>query len=110
MHQDEIRCKECEDANDPQKLRAKMEAMRKQNAKNEDDAARFAYLYSGTKTGSNALIGIEMRMLSGDVPTLDEVRAAVDECMKTPNIQVQGREAALAPRSVPLERPVGREE
>lgn len=28
----------------------------------------------------------------------------------TPNIEVQGREAALAPRSVPLERPVGRKE
>lgn len=26
------------------------------------------------------------------------------------NVEVQGREAALAPRSVPLERPVGREE
>jgi hypothetical protein len=28
----------------------------------------------------------------------------------TPNVEVQGREAALAPRSVPLERPVGRKE
>ena len=29
---------------------------------------------------------------------------------KTANVEVQGREAALAPRSVPLERPVGRKE
>ena len=28
----------------------------------------------------------------------------------TPNVEVQGREAALAPRSVHLERPVGRKE
>lgn len=28
----------------------------------------------------------------------------------THNVEVQGREAALAPRSVPLERPVGRKE
>jgi hypothetical protein len=85
MYQDEVLCKACEKANDPQRLRAEIEAMRKKNAKNEDDAARFAYLYSGTKTGSNALIEIEMRLLSGDVPALDEVRAAVDECMKTAN-------------------------
>ena len=58
----------------------------------ERDAERFAYLYSGQKTESNALIEIEMRLLSGDVPTLDEVRAAVDECMRTPNTIAQGRE------------------
>lgn len=28
--------------------------------------------------------------------------------LTTPNVEVQGREAALAPRSVPLQRPVGR--
>lgn len=78
--------------------RAEIEALRKQNAKNEDDAARFAYLYSGAKTGSNALIEIEMRLLSGDVPTLDEVRSAVDECMKTPNAEFSGR-----PKAGPLE-------
>lgn len=66
------------------------ESLRKQNAKNEDDATRFAYLFSGKKTGSGALVGIEIRMLNGDVPTLRDVRAAVDECMKTPNAKVTG--------------------
>jgi hypothetical protein len=102
MYQDEMRCEKCDDANDPAKLHAEIGAMRKQNAKNEGDAARFAYLYSGQKTGSNALVEIEMRMLSGDVPTLDEVRSAVDECMKTPNVLAQGRAAGL-----PAQRPSG---
>jgi hypothetical protein len=42
------------------------------------DAERLAYLYSGTKTESNALVNLEMKMLDGYIPTIDEVRAAID--------------------------------
>jgi len=78
MYQDEVLCKACEDASDPEKLRAEIVRLRK-------DSERLAYLYSGTKTGSNALIDIELRLLNGDAVTLDEARNAIDEAMKTPN-------------------------
>lgn len=49
------------------------------------DAARFAYLYSDRKTTSDAMLSIELRMINGgDMPSLNDVRAAVDDCMKNP--------------------------
>jgi hypothetical protein len=36
-----MKCKKCEDANDPEKLRSEIESLRKKNAKAEDDAARL---------------------------------------------------------------------
>ncbi len=44
----------------------------------EKDAERLAYVYSGQKTGSNALVNIELRLINDDVPTIDEVRLAID--------------------------------
>lgn len=44
----------------------------------EADARRLAFAYSGQKTDSNALVELELRFLNGDIPTLDEVRAAID--------------------------------
>ena len=58
-------------------------------AKLEDklrDAERFAWDCTAAKTGSDALIRQEIRRLNGDVPTLDEYRAAYDEAMSTPYI------------------------
>ena len=41
---------------------------------------------------------------------LGAVNLMAREYFERHNVEVQGREAALAPRSVPLERPVGRKE
>lgn len=46
------------------------------------DAERLAYLYSGEQTSSDALSTIAIRITDGDMPTLDEARAAIDECMR----------------------------
>lgn len=61
--------------------------------------------------------GIEPNILeaTGHWPNVHGVPAEVIEKMRqrwetSSNVEVQGREAALAPRSVPLERPVGRKE
>lgn len=48
------------------------------------DSARLAFLYDGTKTGSNALVNAELKLLNGQTLTLEEVRAAIDEAMATP--------------------------
>ena len=50
----------------------------------ELDTERLAFLYGGTKTGSNALVEAEMRRLNGEALTLCEARAAIDEAMQTP--------------------------
>ena len=50
----------------------------------ELDTERLAFLYDGTKTGSNALVEAEMRLLNGEALTLCEARAAIDEAMQTP--------------------------
>jgi transposase-like protein len=50
--------------------------------KDRADAERLAFLYSGVRTLSSALIDIELILLNGDVPTIDEVRAAIDAARK----------------------------
>lgn len=45
------------------------------------DARRLAFVYGDTKTTSNALIELELRLLSGEKPTIEEVRAAIDQAM-----------------------------
>ena len=52
----------------------------------EQDAERIAYLYSGTPTGSDALINAELRLLNGRPLTLAEARAAIDNAMQTPPV------------------------
>lgn len=48
-----------------------------------DDARRLEFVYSKQQTESNALVALEVRMLDGDYPTLDEVRAAIDAARTT---------------------------
>jgi hypothetical protein len=47
----------------------------------EQDSARLAYLYSGKDTTSDALIKLELRMINDDIPTMGEVREAIDAAM-----------------------------
>lgn len=42
------------------------------------DAERLEYVYSNTKTTSNSLVTLELRLLNGEQPSMDEVRAAID--------------------------------
>ena len=46
------------------------------------DSDRLAYVYSGAKTDSNALVEIELRLINGDVPTIEEVRIAIDTAIR----------------------------
>lgn len=55
-----------------------LERLRAENAELRADAERLAYLYSGQKTSSDALVELELRLLNGDTITLDEARAAID--------------------------------
>lgn len=55
-------------------------------ASDAQDASRLAWMYSGKKTGSMALVHLEMRLLNDEAVTLDEARAAIDESMRTPLI------------------------
>jgi chromosome segregation ATPase len=57
---------------------AELARLRAENAELRADAERLAFLYSGVRTLSSALIDIELILLNGDVPTIDEVRAAID--------------------------------
>ena len=54
------------------------------------DSKRLEFLYGGTKTGSNALVAAEMRLLNGETLTLCEARAAIDEAMRTPPVLAVG--------------------
>lgn len=49
------------------------------------DAERLAFVYSGSRTESGALVAIELRLLSGEVPTIEEVRAAIDAAKEQSN-------------------------
>ena len=80
-----MKCQKCEDANDPVKLRAEIDALRKRNAKNEDDAARYRWL----RDSKNAypLFFIAQRdpnnivvQFTGELADMN-----IDEMMKTPN-------------------------
>ena len=64
-------------------LRQECESLRK-------DSKRLEFLYGGTKTGSNALVAAEMRLLNGETLTLCEARAAIDEAMQTPPVLAVG--------------------
>jgi len=57
------------------RLHYENEALRK-------DAERYRWQYSGAKTDSDALVNIQIRMIHGEVPALEEVRAAFDAAMK----------------------------
>ena len=83
MYQDEMRCKKCEDANDPAKLRSEIEALRKQNAKNEDDAARYRWL----REKGGAVWHIVDDPKNPKRATGAYYDAAVDDAMKTPNVE-----------------------
>ncbi len=85
------------------------------------DVERLAWHFGGAKTDSDAMIQIELRLLNGDVPTLDEVRQALDAAMKagiTPPAQTQPGArwryrlafAAPEPRALPSQpgTPLGR--
>lgn len=43
-----------------------------------EDSERLAYVYSGKQTACAALVKLELRLIDNDVPTIDEVRAAID--------------------------------
>lgn len=85
-----MKCQKCEDANDPVKLRAEIDALRKRNAKNKDDAARYRWL----RDSKNAypLFFIAQRdpnnivvQFTGELADMN-----IDEMMKTPNAKVSG--------------------
>ena len=54
------------------------------------DSERLAFLYSGKTTASNSLIDAELRLFNNNPMTLDEVREAIDEAMRTPFVQAVG--------------------
>ncbi len=91
MYQDEMRCKKCEDANDPAKLRAEIDALRKQNAKNEDDAVRYRWLRA--QHWNEAPLCVVARpkdavKLGHNCPSLDRLDTMIDDAMKTPNFDI----------------------
>lgn len=45
------------------------------------DSERLVFLYSGRRTESCSLVDLELRMLNGHLPTMLEVRSAIDAAM-----------------------------
>jgi ABC-type transporter Mla subunit MlaD len=45
------------------------------------DAERLAYIYSGQRTTSDALVNLELRLLHGEAVTMDAVRTAIDDAI-----------------------------
>lgn len=67
------------------KAKAELEALRAENARlrkqMHDDTSRLLYSYSVNQTTSDALIKAELRLLSGQSLSIEEIRAAVDDAM-----------------------------
>jgi phosphoglycerate dehydrogenase-like enzyme len=56
----------------------------KENAELRADAERLKFVYKLNATTSNALVEIELKLLNGVEPTIDEVLDAIDEAMNEP--------------------------
>lgn len=66
-------------------LQAEVERLTRERDEARADAERLAFAYSGARTESSALVEIELRLLSGEVPTIEEVRAAIDDAKEQSN-------------------------
>ena len=56
--------------------------LREQLAEAPKDAERLAYVYSKNETDSNALVKLEIEILAGNYPNIEEIRAAIDAAIK----------------------------
>lgn len=67
------------------KAKKKLAALRAENARlrkqMHDDTSRLLYSYSVHQTTSEALIKVELRLLSGQSLSLEEIRMAIDDAM-----------------------------
>ncbi len=48
------------------------------------DTDRLAFVYSAQSHKNNALLDLEIRMFNNDIPTIEEVRAAIDAARSKP--------------------------
>ena len=55
------------------------------------DAERLVFAYGRTRTESNALVELEIRMLNDDYPTMEEVRSAIDLARTPPPAPTEGK-------------------
>lgn len=64
-----------------QDLQRQVAELEADKAELEADAKRIAFLFSGIRTTSNALVELELRLINGETPSLDAVRSAIDDAM-----------------------------